>query len=250
MYKVTIITSIYNGSPYLESFLANITDQTIFDQCQLYLVSIPSDDRWQEKRLIEPYLEFPNVKYTQLIDKLGIYSCWNYIIQNSQSQYLTNANVDDKILPTCFEEHVTLLDHNNDIDVAYCYNIEINKFNLDDPQIYKYVYPTAEFSLERLLQANLPHNHPVWRRSLHDRFGYFEEEKYVSGSDWDFWLRCAFGGAKMKLIHKILGIYYRNPVGVSSDPKNLKRNINEINKIRSYYMNKYNERIHNIQSIS
>ena len=27
-----------------------------------------------------------------------------------------------------------------------------------------------------MLQCNLPHNHPVWRRSLHDKFGYFSTE--------------------------------------------------------------------------
>ena len=73
------------------------------------------------------------------------------------------------------------------------------------------IFPTAPFSKELMLQANLPHNHPVWRRSLHDKFGYFEEEKYKSGSDWDFWLRCTVGGSKMELIPQKLGIYYQNP---------------------------------------
>ena len=33
----------------------------------------------------------------------------------------------------------------------------------------------------------------MWRRELHDKFGYFNQHYKASG-DWDFWLRCAFGG--------------------------------------------------------
>jgi hypothetical protein len=74
----------------------------------------------------------------------------------------------------------------------------------------------------------------VWRRSLHEKFGYFSSE-FVSGSDWEFWLRCAYGGAKMKLINDILGFYYKNPKGISTDPENMSRNIAEVREIHERY---------------
>jgi hypothetical protein len=59
----------------------------------------------------------------------------------------------------------------------------------------------------------------MWRKSLHDKFGYFEE-KYRSASDWEFWLRCAFGGSKFYKLNKPLGLYYFNPKGVSTNVEN------------------------------
>ena len=38
MKKVTIITSLYKAEKYLKSFLENIVKQTIFDDCELFLL--------------------------------------------------------------------------------------------------------------------------------------------------------------------------------------------------------------------
>ena len=67
-----------------------------------------------------------------------------------------------------------------------------------------------------MLRGNLPHNNPMWKKTLHDRFGAFEG-KYGFAGDWEFWLRCAFGGAKFEKANQVLGIYYFNPVGISTN---------------------------------
>ena len=97
------------------------------------------------------------------------------------------------------------------------------------------VFPTGIFSLYNMLLCNLPHNHPVWRRSLHKRFGHFDETMH-SASDWDFWLRCASLGAKFELIPEVLGSYYLNPTGMSSDQKNMDRNLAEVASVRDKFV--------------
>ena len=57
----------------------------------------------------------------------------------------------------------------------------------------------------------------MWRKSLHDKNGYFNQH-YRSAADWDFWLKSAFAGSKFIKHPDILGIYYYNPVGISTDP--------------------------------
>jgi hypothetical protein len=158
------------------------------------------------------------------------------MIENSDSKYITNANLDDRIFSKCIEKHVDFLEKNEDIDLAYCYNVVVDQEGVTEDKLFgqQQIFTTGEFSLENMLRANLPHNHPVWRRSLHDRFGMFSDE-YASGSDWDFWLRCAFGGSKMYLIKEPLGIYYRNPKGMSTNPDNMERNLKEVSEIRSKY---------------
>ena len=233
MKKVTIVTSLYKGKNYIESFLQNITNQTIWDQCELFILDANSPDG--EFEYIKPYMEkYNNIRYERLDETIGVYQSWNYIIKNSNSEYLTNANVDDLLYPECIEKHVEFLDSNNNIDAAYCFNIHAHYYELPKNRGGE-IWETGDFSLKTMLNCNLPQNHPVWRRSLHNKYGYFSEE-YSSGSDWEFWLRCATLGAEYKLIPEILGVYYRNPDGVSSNFFNMERNVSENMKIRQKYI--------------
>lgn len=236
MKKVTIITSLYKASSYLEGFLEDITKQTIFDQCTLFLLNANSPEN--EDKIVAPYLkEYANsILYEKLDKDPGLYECWNYMIRNSNTEYITNANVDDKLFPNCIEEHVNLLDINKDIDLAYCYNAvthspDVNHKDLNGETA---IFPTAKYSFANLKRGNLPHNHPVWRKSLHEKYGWFSND-YESGSDWDFWLRCGAGGTKMHLIEQVLGVYYKNPEGVSTKEENMERNLKEVDHIRGKY---------------
>jgi len=244
MKKVTILTSLYKASAYLDGFLENMTEQTMFNDCLLYLIDANSPEN--EHEIVKPYLEkYDNIKYEKITEDPGVYGCWNKMIKSSESQYITNANVDDRLFPSCIEKHVETLDNQSDIDVAYCYNAIVHEKNISYKDITEngvfncdvQLFPTESYSLNALKQYNLPHNHPMWRRSLHEKWGYFEEGKYVSGSDWDFWLRCGCDGVKMKLIQNVLGVYYKNPEGISTKEENMERNLQEVREIREKYAN-------------
>ena len=238
MYKVTILTSVYKASKHLTGFLDNLLEQTIFDQCELLMLNGNSPEADLEDSIIQPYVDqYDNIRYEKLSQDPGIYACWNLMIKSSESDYITNANVDDRIMPDCLEKHVALLDAKPEVDVAYCLNVRSHLPNTQPWMLTgkEEVFPTAPFNKDLMLQANLPHNHPVWRRSLHYTYGYFEEEKYVSGSDWDFWLRCTVGGSQMELIPEKLGVYYQNPEGMSTKKENMSRNLDEVRRIREYY---------------
>jgi hypothetical protein len=235
--QVEIITSVYAGRRFIRKFLENITAQTVFDRCELFLLGANSPDEEYESDVIREFQQnHKNIRYETLTHDPGLYNCWNLMIQGSDSNFITNANLDDRLHRESIERHLSLLQNEDDIDVAYCVNY-VSESHIDDAEdcpVGLGLFPTAEFSLHELSHSNLPHNHPVWRRSLHEKFGYFSSE-FVSGSDWEFWLRCAYGGAKMKLINDILGFYYKNPKGISTDPENMSRNIAEVREIHERY---------------
>jgi len=209
----------------------------------LFLLNANSPE--DEYKTIKPYLHtHKNIIYKHLNDDPGIYACWNLMIKETESEYITNANVDDRLFPSSIENHTDLLDSSPDIDVAYCLNVCVEAPNPNPCLLtgQELLIPTAEFSIDNMLKGNLPHNHPVWRRSLHDRFGYFNETDYVSGSDWDFWLRCAVNGANMRLIPRRLGVYYKNPEGISTKKENMSRNLEEVERIRSVYTSEIQKR--------
>lgn len=62
-----------------------------------------------------------------------------------------------------------------------------------------------------IISYNIPHCSPVWRKSLHDRFGFFDETNYGTYADKEFWLRCSSGGAVFNLIQEPLVLYLENP---------------------------------------
>ena len=259
MKKVSIITSLYKAEKYLKGFLENIVKQTIFDDCELFLLDANSPEN--EHDIIKPFLSYDNIRYERLEDDPGIYACWNYMIENSDSKYITNANVDDKLFHNSIQKHVDILDRFSIFDVSYCLNAVSNSSS-DTPESTSWavkanseetharlvnsknqkVFPTAAFSKRNMLYTNLPHNHPVWRRSIHNDCGMFDTENYVSGSDYDFWLRTSLEfDKKFVLIPEILGIYYDNPEGVSTKEANLVRNMKEFEVISKKYYSMYYE---------
>tara|TARA_R110002020_G_scaffold360633_5_gene573414 strand:+ start:1953 stop:2738 length:786 start_codon:yes stop_codon:yes gene_type:complete len=260
MKKVTIITSLYKAEKHLKGFLENIVKQTIFDDCELFLLDGNSPEN--EYDIIKPFLSYDNIRYERLEEDPGIYGCWNYMIENSDSNYITNANVDDRLVDDCIERHVEILDRFPTFDVSYCLNIvsdttlssdnslafieEVNS----NPDIFnrlvktgqQKVFPTGSFSKRNMLDTNLPHNHPVWRRSIHKDCGMFDTENYISGSDYDFWLRCCIEFDKrFILIPEVFGIYHDNPEGMSTKKENMDRNMNEFRNINDKYRSTYYE---------
>ena len=213
---LTIITSLYKGEDYIKTFLGNITSQTIFDQCLLFIID--ADSPQNEYSIIKKYLDkYPNIKYLKLEKTLGIYETWNLAIKNSDSEFLTNANVDDLHREDALELKVKALKDNPEADVAYSdvyYSFLPNlPFEIAKKGEIKTNLPTA--NKFNLLSFNSPHNSPLWRRSLHETIGYFDPT-YQSAGDHEFWLRAAFSGALFIKIPEPVVVYYQNPKGIST----------------------------------
>ncbi len=150
----------------------------------------------------------------------GIYAAWNIAIKEASGEYITNANLDDRKFPNALEELAKKLYTSPEIDGVYANNLVTNNANETwDKNTAKSNYPSEPFSEESMLRGNPLHCMPMWRKSIHDKYGYFEE-KYRSASDWEMWLRCTFEGSKFLKLNKTLGLYYFNPKGMSTNQDN------------------------------
>jgi glycosyltransferase involved in cell wall biosynthesis len=220
--KISIITSVYNGDKFIRPFLEDITQQSIFkEKCELILINAASPGN--EDSTISEYQEkYPdNIIYEKLDTDPGIYGVWNHAIKRSSGEFITNANLDDRHSIDFMERLGSFLADNKDSDLVYSENLLTFKENetyLNNSSEGQ-VYPAEEFSIEAMLRGNAPHCMPMWRKSLHDTNGFFNQ-KYKSAGDWDFWLTCALNGSKFKKYKKPLGLYYFNPKGVSTDTDN------------------------------
>lgn len=213
--RVSIITSLYNGDEFIAGFLSDITRQTIFNQCELIIINANSPGN--EEGVIQEYMQrFPNIVYKRLIDDPGLYAVWNMGIKMARADFITNANIDDRRNPESLAIHAAALEQNSKIDLVYSeYRVtEVPNESFEHSSSQYTVYP-CEFS-PNLMHKCLPGPQPMWRKSLHDKYGYFDES-FKSAGDFEMWNRAASKGAQFKRVPGISGLYYVNPQGLSTD---------------------------------
>lgn len=234
--KVTIITSLYNSDIFIADFLADIVQQTIFDQCELLVINANSPGN--EDPIIYSYCDrYPNIKYVKLNYDPGLYGVWNMGIKMARAEYITNANVDDRLAYECYQTYVIELDNNQDIDLVYSdhyntYEPNVSFIEAEQRKMSFWRYP--KFKPEEIQYYCLPNCHPMWRKSIHQKIGFFEE-KYKSAGDWDMWIKAVKGGFKFKRIEQLLGTFYLNQDGLSHSEIH-KDEVLEIRKKYNFYV--------------
>ena len=224
--KISIITSMYKGEEYIESFLENIVSQTVFGNCELIILDANSPEN--EFPIIEKYMKrYPNIYYERLDEDPGIYGVWNLGITKATGEYITNANLDDSRSPDQIEIMINCLEKNQDIDLAYSEAFVTHSPNetYQNNSSQGITYPSAEFSKEAMIKC-LPGCMPVWRKSMHDKAGSFDET-YRSAGDWEMWLRAVRAGCQFKKVDRVCGVYYVNPTGISTNTKTQKEKFSE-----------------------
>jgi len=220
--KISIITSVYDGDEYIDGFLEDITNQTIFkEKCELIMINANSPGN-EEETILKYQKMYPNnIIYKKLDTDPGIYGVWNKAVEMSSGEFLTNANLDDRKAVNSLERHAKELYADKEVDLVYAEMRitdepnETFESNSSEGRSYNF----ADFSLNNLKMTNMPHASPMWRKSYHDKYGAFDEE-YRSAGDWEMWLRGASQGSKFKKINSVLGLYYFNPTGISTNPEN------------------------------
>jgi glycosyltransferase involved in cell wall biosynthesis len=236
---LTCYCSVFKGGQFIKGYMEDMLRQTIFKEVQFFILDCASPDN--EAEIISPYAkQHPNIIHKRLDKDPGLYSAWNFCIQNTDGDFLTNWNVDDRKTPWSLEIMRDSLVLNSDIDLVYGNTIVSSAPNEVWPHVTtKNAYICNETnSWKDLLLNNNPHCMPMWRRSIHDRSGYFDED-YLTSSDADLWLKAAKSGSRMKKIDDIVGIYYYNPTGRSSNPETLKKMEHEVNEMRRKYEPNY-----------
>ena len=232
--KVSIITSIYKGDVFIAGFLKDIVRQTIFKNCELILINANSPGN-EEVIILEYLKKYHNIIYKRLDNDPGYTGVWNIGIKMARAQYITNANLDDRLSPYCYEAHSGELDKNPKIDLIYS-DSYITKYPNETFEVNRARAVTGklEFSAERIKSHCLPSCNPMWRKSLHDKYGLFDSNYKIIG-DWEMWIRAVLKGSVFKKIKGFYGLYYQNPAGLSTSKKNDKRRAIEFKQIIKKY---------------
>ena len=236
--RASILTSIYNGEKFLDGFLQNAISQTFIDQVEILLLDAKSTD--DSESIIKNY-KHPSLKYTKLDKKYSIYETWNIGIGISKSSILSNWNIDDRRKNNSIETQTLYMENNPLCDVSYGYVAWSFKQNETfEENLLTEIYPCFDVTMQTMIENNSPHCMPFWRKNLHDKFGLFDI-KYPTAADFEFWMRCLYNGSRFDKIYDIVGSYYYNPSGLSTNSQS--SNIIEGSQIKQKYTKLFNEKV-------
>jgi GT2 family glycosyltransferase len=206
MPKVSAIISAYYCEEFLEGRITNLLNQSLVPEI-IVVCQIGSE----EADICEP---FPGINLWT-VDVPTIYRAWNIGLCSTSGDYIINANADDRLSPDAIEVMAQALDDHPDKALVYGAVNVIGKYGEKPGN----VIANRDGDYERLKSDYFIGPMPMWRRSLHDKYGYFDETLQICG-DYDFWLRCAKGGEKFYRLPRVVGTYlkrtdsaeHRNPI--------------------------------------
>lgn len=232
---VSAIVSTYNAEDFIRGCLEDLEAQTIADRMEILVID--SGSCQNERDIVAEFqARFDNIRYFRT-ERESVYQAWNRGIRAAQGAYLTNANTDDRRRRDGTEVLVAALEDNPEAVVAYGDSIICT----DPQQTFDRCIPHRylkwpDFTQQSMLDFCYIGPHPVWRKSVHERHGYFDE-RYWCSADYEFWLRLA---QWHPFIHvpALLGVYWQNEQSLSRQGD---RPLEETRRIQQEYRMKYRD---------
>lgn len=229
-YRCSIFCSFFKGGKFIEGYLNNVYEQSVFEDVEFIFLDCNSPEDEGLNYLTK--IKDKNIKYRRLDNDPGLYAAWNIAVKMCNAPIIGNWNIDDRKNREGLEILIKQFEKDENLDIAYGITYISKKPNEQyADNSFEHIYPCLDHSLENLFKNNSPHCMPLWKKNLHDKFGYFDET-YETASDGDFWLRCAIGGATIKKISHPVGLYFENPNGRSTNPETLKKMVEEVYEMR------------------
>lgn len=226
--RVTFVTSLFRGGEFLPGYLENVVAAAAAAGGEVILIDANRDDR--DGPVVRAFLaEHPYASrvldYVQLEEDPGLYNCWRLAIERARAPIITNANLDDRRGPWHTAHLVELLEAHPEYMLASgsiaCVRTDgpAGWFRLVETEVWFHGEGSRPIGLHDLYIEDehgeirsrcVPHCMPVWRKELHARHGFFDEERYGTSADWAFWLKCARAGERLYFDERPFGRYFMN----------------------------------------
>lgn len=204
MRKVAALVSAYYAENFLKGRIENLLEQSLVPA-----VVVVCREKSAEEEIALRLGRPQDVQVVTTEDIPSVYAAWNIGIQFSKSEYITNANSDDRLYPGALQLLSKTLDKYPDYALAYADVERVKEIGAEAFGRFEW----QEGGLDELLQGCFIGPMPMWRRSLHDQYGVFDSA-FTSAGDYEFWLRLAAGGEKFRKIHAVCGAYLDRKDGV------------------------------------
>ena len=170
---ISAIVSTYRAERFIEGCLDDLLAQDVED---LEIIVVDSASPEAEGEIVRRYQkDHPNIHYTKTAQRETVYAAWNRGIEMAKGRYVTNANTDDRHHSSAFRRLTDELEKRPACAIAWADSaitlVPNQRFDDADPlRIFR--WPSYDRRL--LFEANYVGPHPVWRRAVHQRHGFFD----------------------------------------------------------------------------
>jgi len=222
--RVSILSPCYRGEPYLELFLENMAQQTIFDQCEIVL-----DHNEPSAKELEIVKNFQKAYLNSLIHNIvnkvvPVSLSFNNCIDLSTGQYLCVGNVDDHRTPNSIKMLCETLDNNPHVDFTYGDFIVVDSLGKKSGLIIE----TVKYNKDEFMRGYLIGPFYMFRRNVIPKVGYVDEQ-WKACADYDFAIRLALSCAGAKTQGN-LGYYLNIGQGATQGGGHVPKNIQPIER--------------------
>lgn len=234
-YQASVIVSLYNAAEKLPLFLQALQQQTLIQACAAEVILIDSGSPADEYSAFKQSMMSLNIPivYARCAQRETIQSAWNRGIALSRSPYLAFLGVDETILPECLEILAGELDADPTLDWvqgnSIVTNVDKNGLWVNDIMIYD--REGYKQDLVYLETCYLSWVGALYRRSIHDRFGFYDTSFRAAG-DTEFKNR-VLPFIKSKSLPRTLGIFWNYP-----DERTTQHPRAEIEDLRAWYLHR------------
>jgi GT2 family glycosyltransferase len=233
-YLVSALVPTYNAGRFMRGLLEDLEAQTIAGRMEMVIVDTGSPTG--EKEIVEEFQKkYGNIVYIRTEHRESSHSAINRCIRAARGKYVTLACTDDRHKEDALERMVAVLESRPDVALVYG-NMHITAFENEtfDNFTPGGIYRWADFDPRLLLQGCFAGPQPMWRKNLHEKYGFLDETLESAG-DWEFWLRLAERETFLH-IDEFLGLYLFSPT--SSEHKNPELSRKEAEIVRQRYIHR------------
>ena len=211
--KISIIVSLYNAANKLEFFLYNLQRQTMVCNGTAEIILVDSGSPTNEREVFLKLIDSLNIQviYARTKSRETIQKAWNRGIQLARAEYLTFLGVDEGISPGALETLSKELDSDPSIDW-----IQSNSLMTDVSENGTWLKDIMLFDRSNfhpfhiyLETCYISWVGALYRKSIHDRFGYYDDTFRAAG-DTEFKNRVG-PFVKMKTLPITLGVFFNYP---------------------------------------
>ena len=215
MPRISVITSLYRCYQYLDNYFDAVDKIINLDECEfLLLFNDPTEE--EDAKIKERIAGKNHFKYYK-IDREPLYATWNRGIKLASGKYCANWNVDDIRLPDSLFRQANALDDNPKCALAYGNTINILRHE-DTTGTINNELDYSETTKHKFRDSCFLSCFPMWRKSIHDTIGYFDEQFKVVG-DFEFQIRVAYKYPFVK-VDGILGYFFIGSGGARLSQQN------------------------------
>jgi glycosyltransferase involved in cell wall biosynthesis len=233
--KVAVIVSLYKAADKLNFFLTALSLQTLVKQDAVEIILVDSGSPTNEREVLEAFMEKTalNAVYARSAERETIQAAWNRGIGLAKAPYLVFLGVDETLYPEGLEVLAKELDQNHEVDWVMANSLvtAVEESGIHKNDIMPYDRTGATKDHTYLETCYLSWVGGMYRKTLHERFGYYDETFGAAG-DTEIKNRI-LPYINVKFIPKMLGVFLNYPDGqTTASPKA------EIEDLRAWYLHR------------